>query len=946
MEQDKSQLTKEQEKVIKRSRLFNKRVILVLLFLLIFVICEYINFRGNYLETLEIGGQYVDKFMQEQKDTSIIGIITFVIIYLAIYINTRVIKRGLKKFFVEEKRDMPKLPNKSLSLFVSLILAVVISSIISPKIMLFLNSTWFGQNDPIFNMDIRYYIFQKPCIEMLLQYIIVFVVGLLIYSAAYYVIVLNKYFEGIDIESLKKNTITKQLSIYIIIVAVCVGVLTFLKAQDVLFSNFMSVGSQIELAGAGSIDVIFKVWGYRILSILIIISVILALSFFKRGDKKKTIISVLIVPAYLVLLFLVIILYKIIFINPNELDMERAYIDYNIKNTKIAYNINVEENDLTNTGTLTKEEATANKDILNNIPIVDKTATLATLTEYQTNTGYYEYNNTQLLNYNNQLVYVTPREIVNNGGVSNSNKTYEYTHGYSAIISKANTTDGSGNIEYIQDGFDAKNEAIKVTEPRIYFGLSTNNAVITNSKDKQEFDYITNNNIVNNSYSGEAGLQLNFLDRLILAIKTWNFSIAFGGGVTSDSKILLNRNIRDRAKKVLPDLVYDPNPYLVITDEGRLVWVLDAYTISSEYPYSTSSSIDVDGTNTNINYIRNSVKVIVDAYDGTMQFYITDRNDPIIMAYEKMYPSIFMPADAQIPESISKYIVYPEYLYNIQSKMLMVYHNIQPDVLYRDDSEWEIASYNSSTTTTKTVEMDPYYTMVKDGNSTNTGLVVPYTIKGKTSIISYLVGTNGDKNNGKLTLFTFSEASNVLGPKQLESQITADENIKSELDSIALPGTKVSKNVLAIPIQNTILYVEPVYQTLLNENQVPILKKVIVASGNKLAIGDDFQEALNNLLSQNAIDIEVTNPEDIEALLDEIVKANSNLTASMSGNDWGVIGSNVNRLQSLINQLDVLRKDLQNQQDQTGGAGNTTNTNNTDVQNIINNITGNANNTM
>ena len=943
MEQDKDKLTKEQEKVTKTKKLFNKRVLLVLLFLILFVIYEYINFRGSYLESLEMGQQYVEKFMQEQKNISIIGIITFVIVYLAIYINTRIIKRGLKKFFIEEKKDMPRLPNKSLSLFLSLILAVIISSIASPKIMLFLNSTWFGQNDPIFNMDIGYYIFQKPCIEMLLQYIMVFVIGLLVYSAVYYVIVLNKYFEGVNVESLKKNTITKQLSTYIIIVAVCVGILTFLKSQDILFSNFMSVGSQTALAGAGSIDVVFKVWGYRILSILIILSVIFALIFFKKADKKKTIISILIVPIYLVLLFLVIILYKIIFVNPNELDMEREYINYNIKNTKIAYNINVEENDLENTGTLTKEEAEKNKNILDNIPIVDKNATLATLTEYQTNTGYYMYNDTKLLNYNNQLVYVTPREIVNNGGVSNSNKTYEYTHGYSAIVSKANTTDELGRIEYVQDGFDKESEAIKVEEPRIYFGLSTNDAVITNSKDKQEFDYITNNTIVNNSYSGEAGLQLNFLDRLILAIKTGNLSIAFGGGITQESKILLNRNIRERAKKVLPDLVYDPNPYLVITDEGRLVWVLDAYTVSNKYPYSTSSVISVDGANTNINYIRNSVKVIVDAYDGTMQFYITDRNDPIIMAYEKMYPSIFMPADSQIPESISKHIVYPEYLYNIQSKMLTVYHNIQPEVLYRDDSQWEIASYNSSTTTTKTVEMNPYYTMVKDGNSTNIGLVVPYTIKGKTSVISYLVGTNGDKNNGKLSLFTFSEASNVLGPKQLESQITADENIKGELDSIALPGTKVSKNVLAIPVQNTILYVEPVYQTLLNENQVPILKKVIVASGNKLAIGNDFQEALNNLLSQYAIDIDTTNPEDIEALLDEVIKANGNLTSSMNSNDWELIGKDVKRLQSLINQLDVLRKDLQKQQTQTGSADNTTNT---EVQNIINNITINANNTI
>lgn len=228
--------------------------------------------------------------------------------------------------------------------------------------------------------------------------------------------------------------------------------------------------------------------------------------------------------------------------------------------------------------------------------------------------------------------------------------------------------------------------------------------MVTNSNNKKEFDYpILDANVIENKenvYDGQAGLQLNLIDRLILSIKEGDIKLALSSSVTKNSKILTNRNIIERAKKIMPYLTYDENPYLVVNSEGKMIWVLDAYTTSNEYPYSQRTTINANSVNKKeINYIRNSVKVLIDSYDGTIKFYITDKNDPIIIAYKKIYNNLF--TEEEIPEDISSHFIYPEYLYNIQAQMLTRYHNIKPDVLYRSDDIWDTANYNTGKVLTK-----------------------------------------------------------------------------------------------------------------------------------------------------------------------------------------------------------------------------------------------------
>lgn len=476
----------------------------------------------------------------------------------------------------------------------------------------------------------------------------------------------------------------------------------------------------------------------------------------------------------------------------------------------------------------------------------------------------------------------------------------------------------TGTLKYLQSTFN-DDLVVKITEPRIYFGLQTNDAIAINTNEDTEYDYpISSTKSSYNTYNGEAGVTLGFLDRLVLGIKEGNIKLAFSKNISSDSNIIIKRNILERVKKVMPYLEYDKNPYMVITDEGKLVWVIDAYTTSNSYPYSQVTNLPQEnGTIKKINYIRNSAKILVDSYDGTMKFYITDKSDPIIMSYWKMYPSLFEDINAEIPEDIAKHFVYPEYLYSIQADVLKQYHQIQPEVLYRADDVWDTAKENTSKVTTLVgTDISPYYTAVKtvDNNKTILGLILPYTIDEKQNINAYLVGSYNENGKKTLKLYKFSKDTAILGTLQLDTLVEQDEKISAELKSIEVTGTKIEKNIIVIPVNNTLLYVEPIFQVLQNENKTaPILKKVIVASGNKVAIGNTLEKALVNLLSQEAVSIKIET-DNIEDLIEEIIKANNNLTESNKSNDWALIGQDIEKLQSLINQLEKLNEEAKKEE--------------------------------
>ena len=936
--------TKSNNKEKKKSK---KRMYIVLLFIVLVAIVCYVIFRGEYLEILEIGEEYINIFWQNINYTALTFGINFVILFIIMYLNNNRIKKALKTFFETEKKEMPKLPNKSLSFIISVIVSAITTELILNQYMLFTNSTMFGINDPVFGMDIGYFMFQKPFIETLLLYAMFIVIGITIYTVIYYIAVFNICFDGVDREILKRSKLLKQLFTNIKILAVILAGFVLIKTQDIGFNKFLNLqeDTTYSIYGAGVTDTTIKLWGYRVLPILIILSVFMAIREFNKSNTKKVVMWVLVVPIYIIILIIVMALFQLIFINPNELDREENNIQNNINYTKEAYGIDTEVFTIENGGeTITQETLNSLSDTISNIVIVDEETVLQDLNTIQTEKGYYTYDTAKIASYRvngkQQLVYISPREISNTNNTYN-NQTYEYTHGYGVVVTSATSTDSNGNLIKLQKNFtSSEDDIVTITEPRIYFGLQTNNNVVTNSKNRSEFDYPeSSTSNAENVYSGEAGLSLNFIDRFILGIKEGDLNLAFSANVNENSKILTNRNIIERAKTLMPYLLYDEDPYMVIDDDGNLMWVLDAYTTSNNYPYSQKTTIQLDTLNKlELNYIRNSVKVLINAYDGTIKFYITDKSDPIASAYQKIYPDLFV-EDEEIPSDISSQFIYPEFLYNIQAEIAQRYHDIQPDVLYRGDDVWDIATHNTGKVSTKTgTDIEPYYTAVKtvDSEESKLGLVIPFTPYDKQNITSYMVGTY-DGGTPKLTIYKFASDSNILGPMQLDTQIEQDEDISSELESLNVTGTKISKNMIIVPLDNTLLYIEPVYQQYINEeDSTPTLKKVIVASGNKLAIGDNLTEALRNLVSQYAVDIEVENTDSIEDLVDAVIKANNNLKESTSNSDFEMMGKDIQRLQSLIDQLEnVVEDERENAEKETQDNNTNEINNNTVNDNVI-----------
>ena len=939
----------------KQNKKMKTRVILVLLFIALFSVISYISLRGSYLEYKELGENYTEVFSTNLKYKYTIFGINFIFLYFIIYMTTRGIKKGLKSFFEKEKKEIPKGPNKSIAFIISAVVSALMSNVIMKQIILCSSNASFGIQDPIYNFDIAYYMFQKPLIQMFLLYFMAIIVGLTVYMALYYIIVFNKYFDGVDGKMLKESSLIKKLIRNAVLIVVLFALMTLLNTTDILTSKMLTIkdGSDttqnIEITGAGYTEVMIQRWGYLIFAFVMIFAAIKAAKGFKEDNTSKVLKNLAIIPGYLVVLFLVIIIFNVVFVNSNKLDKEKEYLAYNIENTKNAYKINIEEKSLENSGTITQKDVDENTNVINNIRIINEDTVLKTLENNQTGTGYYSYRNANIAQYKiagqYKLVYVSPREIKNSGRTY-SNKTYEYTHGRGQIVASATDVSETGNLNYIQKDVSGEDDKLGTVTQQIYYGLETNNIVATNTKNRKEYDYTDENNKeYTSSYQGQSGLSLNFIDRVILGIKTGDLNLAFSSEVTNESKILINRNIIKRAKTAMPYLIYDDNPYTVVTDEGKTVWVLDAYTVSSQYPYSQFTSIEHDGIKEKINYIRNSVKVIIDSYDGTMKFYVTDKTDPIAMAYRNVYKTLFEDLDTEIPADIAQHFVYPKYLYNVQAKMLKTYHNVKPDVLYRTDDLWDFAKYNSTVISKSTgTILEPYYTTVNNGDGEEVGLVQIYTPSSKQNLISYLVGTTNGSDN-VLKLYKFSEDSNILGPMQLDKQLEQDETISLAINALNTTGTKVTKDIVVVPVNNTLLYVESIYQTMLNEEvKVPALKKIVVASGNKVAIGNNLKEALQNLLSKDASNIEVENTDDIDGVIDALVKANKNLSESTSNNDWELVGSDIKKVQSLIDNLEKLKEQedkkkeaLEKENKQTNTINNVVEENSIESTNVVNN---------
>ena len=339
----------------------NIRTILVILFVLILAISMYITTRGSFLEYKELGEKYIEIFKTNTVYKYSIMAINFVITFFIMYFANRGIKKGLKVFFDEEKKEMPKLMNKSVSFIIAAISSIVVGIIFAPKFILCASNVSFEKTDLVFNLDISFYIFVEPLIKMIISYIMGIFIFLIAYSIIYYIVIFNRYFDGIDKETLKKSSLVKHIITDVRILSVLYAIYTLVGTLDIVFSGFITTSSRLQLTGAGLTDVTIKLWGNIILAIVIVVSIFMATSNIKKENKSGTIKNLIIIPAYMVCMFVVMLGFNVIFVNSNKYDKEKQYIERNISYTKDAYGINLEDETIEYSGTITTDEIKNNK---------------------------------------------------------------------------------------------------------------------------------------------------------------------------------------------------------------------------------------------------------------------------------------------------------------------------------------------------------------------------------------------------------------------------------------------------------------------------------------------------------------------------------------------------------------------------------------------------------
>ena len=701
----------------------------------------------------------------------------------------------------------------------------------------------------------------------------------------------------------------KQLINVIIAGTVVVIMYNFLSHQDILIGDMLQKESVkgAYLTGAGFLDVNIKLWIYRIISIVIIIAVYNFIRGIKKEESKKILFSIILIPAALIVVFIVNVAIDSIFLRGNDIDREKEYILQNIRATEEAYNINVENKEIAKGTDITSEKIKKDSELIEKLPMVTPDVVKETLennTDNKEKKSLYKYGNPNLVKNGDAYDYLTTREI-DNKNKTLTNKIYKYTHGNFGILTSSSKVNKNGYLLNVSEKFEGQElNGTKIKEPRLYYGENTNSNAIVNAKDIKEYDYPTST-LTNkeNNYNGKGGIKLSLLERIALAVTKGSTELIFNNNIVENTKVLLNRQIIERAKKILPNIRYDKDPYLVTKDDGGLAWVIDGYTVTSRYPYSQKVSIEADkGGKERINFIRNSVKVVIDAYNGTVDFYVTDTTDPFISTIMKTYPTLFKNYN-ELSENIKKQMRYPQYLFDIQAKVLTTYHNSDVDNIYRADDRWEVAEVSGSGTRSST----SMYTLLKKGDELKPAIITTYTPEKRKNIVSYLVGQTENGAN-KLTMYRYNEKSE-LSLSFIDTQIEKDEKVQKEMRELTTLGTELKTVRILLPYEDTTLYIKSIYQVFLNEDSVPVLKKVIVANKGKVGIGNTLKEAMQRMLTENAIDIDVRDLANEDELKDAIIKQNKTLKDVMKQGDFEYTGKDIQRLIKLVDQLEEVSKE-------------------------------------
>jgi len=931
------------------------RLVLVAIAILIGLVIVTSRLYSDWLWFQNLGFSSV--FLTMLTSKILIGLIAALFFLLAVGINYYVARRSVKKAY-PVSGEAGGIPVGGLSIserggrwaigIFLIIIALMIGSAASAKwsmILRYFHPKSFGISDPIFGRDVAFYVFSLPFYLLLKNWLIGFivfsgVVAILVYRMGNLITMELGTIQAQDqkVQLPTKLTIDSPARKHLLILGMIIAALLiggyWLKAYLLMYST----GGPA--FGASYTDIHVQLVAYRILMVVLgalIICLAINMVRYRRGFLLVSLAATLgaMVVAGSIIPFLV----QKIVVKPNELDMERPYIGYNIENTRRAYSLDrIQEKDFVVNENLTMADIVKNRLTIENIRIWDERPLKETYQQLQSIRLYYDFSGVDVDRYildgQYRQVTLSAREIsvdqLSLQARTWVNRYLVYTHGYGLALNPVNQVTQEGLPNLLVKDLPPVTRGIEVKRPEIYYGEKTKNYVIVRTKEK-EFDYPKGDSNVYATYQGDGGVPINsFLRRLLFAITFRSTDILFTGYLTPQSRIMFFRPIDKRVRKIAPFLRFDRDPYLVIAD-GHLFWMLDAYTTTSMYPYSSRMS---EKFGLEINYIRNSVKTVVNAYTGKVDFYVIDKADPIIGSFMEIFPGLFRPID-EMPESLKSHIRYPRDLFDIQAAMYRSYHMQDVQVFYNQEDLWEVPNELYADTQQK---MEPYYIIIKPPEEKREEflLMLPFTPSKKANMIAWLAARSDMPNYGDLLVYKLPKDKLAFGPMQVEARVDQQTEISRELTLWGQKGSRVIRgNLMAIPIEQSFLYVEPVYlqasQELKPEVEtgkkmarpslrrseeptrsiaLPELKRVIVAYGNEVVMKEDLASALAAIFEEMKLPTETVpmpreraergSIQDLAAsVLDQYRAAQKYLKAG----DWAGYGQALEKMEKMLEDL-------------------------------------------
>lgn len=695
----------------------------------------------------------------------------------------------------------------------------------------------FGVNDPVFSRDISFYFFSLPLLQEVVR------LGLVLGFLSLIGILILYYFKGM-LSWRKLKGVGGQTGTHISLLAALVFVL--LAASAWLARYSVLFGRHDVFEGANYADLHARVPMLTILAIAALVGAVLwIVNAFVDGNRSAIIAVLLYVGVLFAGNLYPSIMQKFI-VSPNELGKESPQIQRNITATLQAYGLSdVEDRALSGDKALTPEDIRNNRATIDSIRLWDHEPLLDALKQIQEIRTYYDFvnvdNDRYLLDNEVKQFMISPREM-NSASLPERNWINErlsYTHGYGTALGPVNRMTSEGLPVLLVKDIPpvASDPVFKVDRPEIYYGELTNGYVVVGSGQK-EFDYPSGEENVFKNYEGTGGVRVNSLFRkLLFALYFRDANIVLSPLVTSESRFLYHRDVKTRMSRVAPFLTLDQDPYMVVS-EGRLFWIQDGYTVSDRYPYSTQ-------TPRVGNYIRNSVKLVMDAYNGKVEMYVADPNDPIIKVYQRIFPGIFRPI-SEISPDLRKHLRYPEDIFRIQTYIYSVYHMSNPQVFYNQEDLWQIPSITGAEGENP---MAPYYTIMRLPQEKREEfiLMLPFTPGRKDNLSAWMVARSDGENYGKLVVYRFPKQKLVYGPRQIVARVNQDAEIARQISLWDQRGSQVIQgNLLVIPIEEALIYVRPLY--LRSENgKIPELKRVIVAYENKIAMEPTLEDSIGRI---------------------------------------------------------------------------------------------------